>query len=87
MVELGENENEYNRIFGSQMASCADICVLIGKKHTQPIRDGLLGEGFPADNIYSYSSLSDATAWLRGFMKAGDVVLYENDLPDHYSET
>lgn len=87
MVELGENENEYNRTFGSQMASCADICVLIGKKHTQPIRDGLLGEGFPADNIYSYSSLSDATAWLRGFMKAGDVVLYENDLPDHYSET
>ena len=87
MVELGEKESEYNRAFGSQMASCADICVLIGKKHTQPIRDGLLSEGFSAGNIYSYSSLSEATAWLRGFMQAGDVVLYENDLPDHYSET
>ena len=87
MVELGEKEAQYNRAFGREMASAADVCVLIGKKHTQPIRDGLLEAGYPAEDIHAFSSLNEATAWLQGFMRAGDFILYENDLPDHYSET
>lgn len=87
MVELGEKEAEYNRAFGREMASSADVCVLIGKKHTLPIQEGLLAAGYPASDIHTFASLSDATAWLKGFMKPGDFVLYENDLPDHYSET
>lgn len=87
MVELGEKEAEFNRTFGREMASSADVCVLIGKKHTLPIQEGLLAAGYPASDIHTFASLSDATAWLKGFMKPGDFVLYENDLPDHYSET
>jgi hypothetical protein len=26
----------------------------------------------------------DAVRWVRAQLAAGDVVLYENDLPDHY---
>ena len=69
------------------MASAADVCVLIGKKHTLPIQEGLLAAGYPSGDIHVFSSLNDATAWLKGFMRSGDFVLYENDLPDHYSET
>jgi len=87
MVELGEKEAEYNRDFGREAASAADVCVLIGKKHTLPIQEGLIEAGYPAGDIHTFASLSEATAWLRGFMRAGDFVLYENDLPDHYSET
>lgn len=87
MVELGEKEAEYNRDFGREMASAADVCVLIGKKHTLPIQEGLLGAGYPPGDMHVFASLSEATEWLRGFMRAGDFVLYENDLPDHYSET
>ena len=87
MVELGDQEAEYNRDLGREMASAADICVLIGKKHVQPIQEGLLAAGYPAENIHIFPSLNDATAWLKGFMRAGDFILYENDLPDHYSET
>ena len=87
MVELGDREAEYNRELGREMASAADVCVLIGKKHTLPIQEGLLTAGYPSGDIHVFSSLNDATAWLKGFMRSGDFVLYENDLPDHYSET
>jgi len=87
MVELGEKEADYNRAFGRDIASAADICVLIGKKHTQPIQEGLLAAGYPAADIHVFSSLSEAVRWLQGVMRAGDFVLYENDLPDHYSES
>lgn len=86
MVELGEKEDEYNRDFGREMASAADICVLIGKKHSKPIQDGLISAGYPQENIRVFASLSDATAWLNGVMQSGDFILYENDLPDNYSE-
>lgn len=87
MVELGAQEDEYNREFGRKMASCADVCVLIGKKHTLPIQEGLLEKGFAAEHIHTFASLTEATAWLRPYMQAGDFILYENDLPDNYSET
>ena len=31
-------------------------------------------------------SLEESTTLLHNMMRAGDVVLYENDLPDNYSE-
>ena len=87
MVELGEKEADFNRDFGRDMASAADVCVLIGKKHTQPIQEGLIEAGYPPEDMHVFPSLNDATAWLKGFMRPGDFILYENDLPDHYSET
>ena len=86
MVELGEDEDKYNREFGREMASAADVCVLIGKKHTLPIQEGLIEAGYPQQDIHVFPSLNDATQWLNGFMRPGDFILYENDLPDHYSE-
>ena len=86
MVELGEKEAEYNREFGREMASSADVCVLIGKKHTLPIQEGLIEASYPQQDIHVFASLSDATQWLNGYMRQGDFILYENDLPDHYSE-
>jgi len=86
MVELGEKEADYNRAFGVQMASSCDVAVLIGKKHTLPIREGLGQGGFDEKNIHVFSSLNEATVWLRGEMKQGDFILYENDLPDNYTE-
>ena len=86
MVELGGEEAAFNRTFGEQMASSVDIAILVGKKHTQPIVDGLLAKGFPQERIHVVSSLEESTKVLHAMMQAGDVVLYENDLPDNYSE-
>ena len=86
MVELGGNEDGFNRAFGEQMADSVDIAILVGQKHTQPIVDGLTKAGFPQENIHVVGSLEESTTLLHGMMRSGDVVLYENDLPDNYSE-
>ena len=86
MVELGGEEAAFNRSFGEQMAQSVDVAILVGKKHTQPIVDGLLAKGFPQEKIHVVSSLDESTKVLHAMMRAGDVVLYENDLPDNYSE-
>ena len=86
MVELGGEEAQFNRAFGEQMAQSVDIAILVGRKHTQPIVDGLLEKGFPQENIHVVGSLEESTKVLHAMMQSGDVVLYENDLPDNYSE-
>jgi len=86
MVELGGEEAKFNREFGEQMARSVDVAILVGRKHTQPIVDGLIAGGFAQENIHVVSNLDESTKVLHAMMKAGDVVLYENDLPDNYSE-
>ena len=86
MVELGEKEYEMNREFGQAMADCCDTAILVGKKRSQAIREGLRGDGFAENNIHVVSSLNEATGLLRQIVKPGDTVLFENDLPDNYSE-
>ncbi len=86
MVELGEKEAEYNRIFGSQMKDCADIAIIIGKNRATPILEGLKESGFDPENIHRVDSLDDSTKLLHTIVRPGDTVLYENDLPDHYQE-
>jgi len=86
MVELGGEEDAFNAKFGEQMASSVDVAILVGKRHVQPIADGLLKAGFPQENIHIVASLEESTKVLHAMMRAGDVVLYENDLPDNYSE-
>ncbi len=86
MVELGAEEAEYNRRFGEQMAECADIAVLVGPRHTAPIREGLLSKGFPEQDIHTVTALAEVPELLRQLTRPGDTVLFENDLPDNYSE-
>ena len=86
MVELGGKEADFNRSFGKAMAGAADIAVLVGRKHTAPIREGLAEGGFPEQAVHTVASLDEAMAVLRGLARPGDTVMFENDLPDNYTE-
>ena len=86
MVELGADEDRYNYEFGRQMASCVDEAYLIGRKHTEPIQKALLENGFDSEHIHICDSLNEASHMLAASGQKGDVILYENDLPDHYNE-
>ena len=86
MVELGEREAEMNREFGQAMAGCCDTAILVGKKRSEAIRNGLLEKDFPEDSIRIVSSLAEATDILKEISGSGDTVLFENDLPDNYTE-
>lgn len=86
MVELGEKEYEMNREFGEAMAECCDTAILVGKKRSEAIKEGLSVKSFPADSVYVVSSLEEATNVLQQIVRPGDTVLFENDLPDNYTE-
>ena len=86
MVELGGEEDAFNEAFGEQMAGSVDVAILVGKRHVQPIVNGLRKAGFPEENLHVVASLDESTKVLHAMMRSGDVVLYENDLPDNYSE-
>ncbi len=86
MVELGVLEAEENEKFGANAARICDYVLLVGIKQTEDILRGLEGQQFPKERLRVVRDLTEATAELQKIVKPGDVVLFENDLPDLYDE-
>lgn len=87
MTELGEKEDELNRIFGTQIAKVADYVILVGEKKTRPIFEGLNENGYDKDKLFIVNSVYDAYNLLQTLKKKEDMyALFENDLPDTYNE-
>lgn len=86
MVELGEREYELNKAFGSHAAEVCDYIILVGQQQTVPIQQGLQAANYSQAQYYIAQDLNDANQHLRTVVQPGDVVLYENDLPDTYNE-
>ena len=84
MVELGREGEDYNREFGRQIAERTDVAILVGKRNAAAIAEGIREKGYDESCLHLTASLDEATALLRTIMRAGDVILYENDLPDNY---
>jgi UDP-N-acetylmuramoyl-tripeptide--D-alanyl-D-alanine ligase len=86
MVELGPIEAEENRRFGEKAASVCDYVVLVGPEQTRPIRQGLTERGFPAERVLTARGADEVADRLAGLVRPGDILLYENRLPDTYLE-
>ncbi|MBP2025892.1 UDP-N-acetylmuramoyl-tripeptide--D-alanyl-D-alanine ligase [Peptoniphilus stercorisuis] len=86
MVELGDMEEDENYKIGKEIAKVCDYVILVGKKRTEPIMKGLKDASYNIDNTFVVNSLNEATEVLGSITRSGDVVLFENDLPDTYSE-
>lgn len=86
MIELGALEAEENKTFGHEIAEVADIVILIGRDRVRPIFDGLLENGFDFERIKRFDTLFEAEKSFPQILREGDVVLFENDLPDSYNE-
>ncbi len=86
MIELGDRQDMENRQFGLWMSKHPpDHIFLVGKNQTRPIYEGLKEGGYGDDRITIVDHLFEANDQLKDRLKEGDVVLYENDLPDSYS--
>ena len=84
LVELGEKEKEENITFGKKIAKVADIVVIVNKVNFEAIKYGLNSEKFNEDNVYQAETLEKAKLLMKDFLKTGDAILFENDLPDNY---
>lgn len=86
MIELGEMEEAANREFGVNIGKVCDYVILVGEKRTIPIYEGLMETNYNKDNIFVVNNLDEASVQIGKIAKPKDVVLFENDLPDNYSE-
>jgi len=79
MVELGPDQDEANRAFAEAVAKADAVLVVVGWTNRRALLAG-------ARNGETVTAPSRAAAreWVRSALTAGDGVLWENDLPNHY---
>lgn len=82
IIELGPRQFEENREFARRASSVATDMLVVGRTNRAALLEG--AEGGDA-SVIVVDSREDAVAWVRKTLGSGDVVAYENDLPDHYA--
>ena len=86
LVELGDKEYEANRALGQEAARQADVIILVGKKRSVPLAEGVREIGFPEEDLYVVSSFKEAMGVFSPMCDKNTAILFENDLPDNYLE-
>jgi UDP-N-acetylmuramoyl-tripeptide--D-alanyl-D-alanine ligase len=87
MIELGRRQEHYNREFGRRIAASADIAVIVGEYNRKAIIEGFEEKKaeLAKNNIaVAVATFADASRYVGATMRAGDTILYENDLPDTF---
>ena len=82
IVELGPLQAGENERFGAAAAKVADVVIVVAKLN----RDALVRGARSVDGVevITVDTLDEATNALKTVLGPGDVVLFENDLPDQY---
>lgn len=83
LVELGMLEASENKQLGAQLVGL-DFVILVGETLVLPVKEGYLENGGDEEKLKISLTLNDAKEVLKGVLKAGDTVLFLNDLPDAY---
>lgn len=85
LVELGKEQFNSNFSLGKEMAKSIDYCIINGIVNYDALSSGLIFGGFDESHILRAGSLAQAVELLSKISVPGDVVLFENDLPDNYA--
>lgn len=86
MVELGDKEYEINKEWARYSAAHCDYIILVGRKQTVPLQEGLKEAGYPTNKFYVAEHLQDAIQQMHKVAETNTIVLLENDLPDTFNE-
>jgi UDP-N-acetylmuramoyl-tripeptide--D-alanyl-D-alanine ligase len=81
MVELGSKQASANEAFARQAVTIATDILIVGRTNKRAL---LRGAAAGSASVTVCRDRPEAVAWVRRNLGAGDAVLYENDLPDHY---
>jgi UDP-N-acetylmuramoyl-tripeptide--D-alanyl-D-alanine ligase len=93
MVELGSRQAEENAVFAENAGKVASHLVVVGRTNRRALLRGARRAGGDSGSAPHRAGpvgcvvvdrRDQAVAWVRGHLGQGDIVLYENDLPDHY---
>jgi UDP-N-acetylmuramoyl-tripeptide--D-alanyl-D-alanine ligase len=81
MVELGREQPKENEAFAERAGRTGTVLIVVGRTNRRSLVKG--ARAGQAD-VHVVDRREQAVAWVRENLASGDVVLYENDLPDHY---
>jgi UDP-N-acetylmuramoyl-tripeptide--D-alanyl-D-alanine ligase len=82
MVELGSRQAEANSQMVADAAAIMTHLVVVGATNASALTAGAARTTL---QVVRVRHRPDAVAWVSANTEAGDVVLYENDLPDHFA--
>ncbi|MEI8147812.1 MAG: UDP-N-acetylmuramoyl-tripeptide--D-alanyl-D-alanine ligase [Actinomycetes bacterium] len=78
LIELGSKQVSENEALGRAIMAAGASLVVVGRTNVRSLTTGFDGEHLRFD------IREQAVAWVRANLGETDVVLYLNDLPDHY---
>ncbi|MDH2903999.1 MAG: UDP-N-acetylmuramoyl-tripeptide--D-alanyl-D-alanine ligase [Actinomycetota bacterium] len=78
LIELGERQGPENEQLAREIKRRDIELVIVGRTNRAALRAGY------GPQAHHFKVRDEAVAWVRESLRAGDAVLYLNDLPDHY---
>lgn len=84
MIELGERQFELNKELGRHIGNSVDEAIIVGHYNRQALVEGVESTDFDREHLHTAESFDEAQAFLATFLRPGDTILYENDLPDTF---
>ncbi|MEG0686546.1 MAG: UDP-N-acetylmuramoyl-tripeptide--D-alanyl-D-alanine ligase [Erysipelotrichales bacterium] len=85
MIDLGDKQEYYNKEFGKYFIGKCDFVILVGRRQTKSIYEGIAESGFNMKNVKVVNRIYDAYALLNNVKEPDCYVLLENDLPDAFN--
>jgi UDP-N-acetylmuramoyl-tripeptide--D-alanyl-D-alanine ligase len=82
LVELGSYNHKIHVSLGMMIGRSFDMILLIQSQGSDSILDWLDRIGFSNKKIIQYPNTKQAHAALGSFLQAGDVIVFQNDVPD-----
>lgn len=84
MIELGDLQEMKNRDFGRKIGETVNFAIIVGEYNRDAIVEGLKETDINPEHVMLASDFAEAQKLFLMHAKKGDVVLYENDLPDTF---
>ncbi|MDE6273024.1 MAG: UDP-N-acetylmuramoyl-tripeptide--D-alanyl-D-alanine ligase [Muribaculaceae bacterium] len=84
MIELGDRREELNEQLGQHIGKNSDIAIVVNAYNRDALVQGILSTGFDKKNLHIVDDFAASQQLLSHLLRPGDVILYENDLPDSF---
>ena len=84
MVELGAKHDEQHLALGRRAGETVDVALVVTPDRIPTFLDGFKQTRADGAELKTFAAQAEAEAWVKANARAGDVVLFENNLPDLY---
>jgi len=81
LIELGSDQFSINYAFATEASIIVDQALVVGYTNKRSLIAGFEENNTP---VNWFINRDEAVAFLNSIVESDDIVLFENDLPDHY---